>query len=889
MEINKPINDNTSYTYLQLDNGLNVMICSNPKINVSSASLSVNVGSLNDNKEYLGMAHFLEHMLFMGSHTYPTENHFMTYVHGNGGSTNAYTDLNYTNYFFEIQNDLFLEGLDIFGHFFIDPLLSEENMQREINAVDSEHGKNKLNDDWRTMRLFELCLDSNNPRSMFHTGSLETLSKPGLYQKTLDFYNTRYSANVMNLAILTHLSYEDIIDNIKTIFSQITNTNYVPELIVSDIQISQSNKSWNEYNKYFAFEGIEEEYILNMIWTLPGIDSNYDYNLYSVIQEVLSTERTGGFYDFCRQNDFIYDFEIGFIENSKYQTSMMVQFELTDKGYKYKNIVIKKFYEYIDYLKNLGLTEEIYNTIKTITKNAFLFTEDSEGSDRVTDLTISMFEFPLKDVISECSLMRDYDHNVQILYLDYLNLLSPDRVNIILKTLDIQNPDIEHYYGIKYREIKTPFTDITLPKTNFRLKLRNRFIREQPTNISFKDSGPSLIYEKEGLKVFYSNSQKFGIPRGYISLYIKSNMFEDKKNYVLVQLYITTFLNQYANLLEEIQTAGNIVDIEYLFYDDMIMINMIGYNNVLYDIFKSVVYRFMTHEAKEIEFISAKDELMTEYKNYKFQMPYNLIFDKLNESIMNKFWDYESYLQLLPEINFSELINFNIQCIHIDTIIYGGVSEVNKIVGYLNSFRTCMYNKDTTYLYKRRIKKINNFNLDNLEDENKTALLFINYGNYNPLNDINITIFFNIFKMYIGNTFFNELRTKQQLGYIAKHNPIRLGTSIKRLEGYYFLVQSKNTGLREIYDRVKKFIDDIEDIDEDKFNEFKQVYYMNLIMPNINIFEEMSDINTEIILGRYDFMRNQHLIEGLERFTIDMFRQYMNKKKQNFIVSIGSI
>ena len=39
---------------------------------------------------------------------------------------------------FDIQNSAFNEGLDRFGHFFIDPLLSAEYVEREKNAVHSE-------------------------------------------------------------------------------------------------------------------------------------------------------------------------------------------------------------------------------------------------------------------------------------------------------------------------------------------------------------------------------------------------------------------------------------------------------------------------------------------------------------------------------------------------------------------------------------------------------------------------------------------------------------------------------------------------------------------------------------------------------------------------------
>ena len=49
-----------------------------------------------------GLAHFLEHMIFMGSSKYPDENGLMDFIKNHGGSTNAYTDRIETNYYFEV-------------------------------------------------------------------------------------------------------------------------------------------------------------------------------------------------------------------------------------------------------------------------------------------------------------------------------------------------------------------------------------------------------------------------------------------------------------------------------------------------------------------------------------------------------------------------------------------------------------------------------------------------------------------------------------------------------------------------------------------------------------------------------------------------------------------
>ena len=65
-------------------------------------SLAVNVGSYNDPPERPGLAHFLEHMIFMGSKKYPQEDSYSNHVSAFGGYCNAYTELEWTNYQFQI-------------------------------------------------------------------------------------------------------------------------------------------------------------------------------------------------------------------------------------------------------------------------------------------------------------------------------------------------------------------------------------------------------------------------------------------------------------------------------------------------------------------------------------------------------------------------------------------------------------------------------------------------------------------------------------------------------------------------------------------------------------------------------------------------------------------
>lgn len=71
------------------------------------------------------MAHFCEHMLFLGSKKYPELNHFQEFLKKNGGDSNAATGEEYTYFYFDVLRDKFEEALDIFSQFFKEPLFNE--------------------------------------------------------------------------------------------------------------------------------------------------------------------------------------------------------------------------------------------------------------------------------------------------------------------------------------------------------------------------------------------------------------------------------------------------------------------------------------------------------------------------------------------------------------------------------------------------------------------------------------------------------------------------------------------------------------------------------------------------------------------------------------------
>ncbi|GMG31577.1 unnamed protein product [Ambrosiozyma monospora] len=205
--LEKPDIDDRQYELIKLQNNLVALLIHDPTTDKSAAALDVNVGAFNDPPNLPGLAHFCEHLLFMGTEKYPSENSYSSYLSKNSGSSNAFTAALHTNYYFEISNQAFEGALDRFAQFFISPLFNPSCKDREIMAVDSENKKNLQNDNWRLYQLSKSTTNPSHPYHGFSTGNKVTLGdKPladglNVRDELLKFHEQYYSANLMRLVM----------------------------------------------------------------------------------------------------------------------------------------------------------------------------------------------------------------------------------------------------------------------------------------------------------------------------------------------------------------------------------------------------------------------------------------------------------------------------------------------------------------------------------------------------------------------------------------------------------------------------------------------------------------------------------------------------------------
>jgi hypothetical protein len=171
---------------------------------LAAVCMAVGVGSLSDPDGLNGMAHFLEHMLSMGSDAFPLENDFESFLSRNGGRYNAFTESEETVFFFEVREDALTTALEMFGSFFVSPLLRLESAEREVNSVQSELSLLMNNDDFRIAQVWRETSKPGTPYENFNVGSNATL-EPLLTDLSpmRKFYEKFYTAKNMKLTVFT--------------------------------------------------------------------------------------------------------------------------------------------------------------------------------------------------------------------------------------------------------------------------------------------------------------------------------------------------------------------------------------------------------------------------------------------------------------------------------------------------------------------------------------------------------------------------------------------------------------------------------------------------------------------------------------------------------------
>ncbi len=160
---------------LQLGNGLRVRLLQQPGTRLAAALVDVAGGSHDEPAEYPGLAHFLEHLVFLGSQGFPPEDGLMPFVQGLGGRVNASTCPRRTRFFCEVPATHLEQALARLLDMLANPSLDQEALRRERQVLDAEYSARARDPSTLCEAALAWALAPGHPLADFHAGNAASL------------------------------------------------------------------------------------------------------------------------------------------------------------------------------------------------------------------------------------------------------------------------------------------------------------------------------------------------------------------------------------------------------------------------------------------------------------------------------------------------------------------------------------------------------------------------------------------------------------------------------------------------------------------------------------------------------------------------------------------
>ncbi|KAF1385252.1 hypothetical protein PFLUV_G00105800 [Perca fluviatilis] len=492
----------------------------------AAAALCISVGSFSDPDDLPGLAHFLEHMVFMGSEKYPAENGFDAFLKKHGGSDNASTDCERTIFQFDVQRKYFREALDRWAQFFICPLMIEDAIDREVEAVDSEYQLARPSDSHRKEMLFGSLAKPGHPMGKFCWGNAQTLKHEprekqiNTYQRLRDFWKRYYSAHYMTLAVQSKETLDTLEEWVREIFTKVPN-NGEPRADFSHLLQPFDTPA---FNKLYRVVPVRKVHALTISWAVPPQVKHYRVKPLHYISWLIGHEGTGSILSLLRKKCWALalggNSETGFDQNTTYSI-FSISITLTNQGYQNFYQVVHLVFQYLKMLQTLGPQQRIYEEIQKIEANEFHYQEQTDPIEFVENICENMQLFPKEDFLTGDQLMFEFDPQV---ISAALSPLTPDRANLLLLSPENEGhcPLREKWFGTCYSEEDIPeewsqrWTGDFELNSELHLPAENRFIA---TDFTLKESDcpdsefPIRTVNSERGCLWYKKDNKFKIPK----------------------------------------------------------------------------------------------------------------------------------------------------------------------------------------------------------------------------------------------------------------------------------------------------------------------------------------------------------------------------------------
>ena len=870
-EIVKSANDDRDYQWLALDNGLEVLLVSDAAADTAAASLDIHVGSSDDPQQFQGLAHFLEHMLFLGTEKYPETGEYQQFITDHGGSHNAYTANENTNYFFEIKPDAFDQALDRFSQFFISPLFNQEYVEREKNAVNAEYQLKYKDDSRRFYDVLKEIINQDHPLAKFSVGSLDTLTDQpdiSLQQALIDFYRQHYSAQQMKLVVIGPYSLDNLADMVTSRFNEI------PDFPVATEQTVPALYQTGDLPMRVNIEPVKDVHQLILQFPVPPTHEYYQSKPLVYLSNLLGDEGQGSLFATLKAKGWAESLSAGEgLSGDRYAT-FQITIELSPLGMEHIDEITSSVLSAIDLVASQGIDEWRFNELAQLQELAFRFQEKGNQMHYATLLASRLQDFTARDVLTGPYNLTRYDPELIRRYLSYL---TPDNLMMAVIAKELPVDQVSYWHQAPYSveklgqdwvaKISQPGSDVlSLPSPN-------PFIPEDVSILSQQGTPevPQKILDSPGLTLWHSLDTSFGTPKADFYFAVRSPLASDSpRDAVLTRLYVKAVKDE----LNEFSYPAYLAGLDYQLYNHIrgFTVRISGYQDKQPLLLKRIA-EVLTEPALNSErFELNKADLIRELENASQDRPYNQAVDWVSKLLLPAQWSETDMLAALQNIRHQDLKQFAamfLQHIEIVALANGNIDRQQALAMTepLNElFQPEQRHIQVPRAPVARIKAGKSMVLPIRPPYSDSALVSYYQG---PDKSMESRAAFALLQQVIDTPYYQELRTRQQLGYLVSASPL----TMLDVPALAFIIQSPNTSADELQEKTHSFLEEfrhqLEGLTEAELNQQKRALVSRIMEKDLKLSDRSNRYWTEIDRGNTRFDTREQLEMAISRIDKD--------------------
>lgn len=763
--------------------------------------------------------------------------------------------------------------------------------------MDSEHQKNQQSDMWRQFQLEKELSNPQHPFSMFATGNKETLAGAAqqmgvdLRERLLEFHDRYYSADIMRLCVVGRDSLDQLTEWVVSKFSAIQSKGQTKPLFASH-PLTQE-----EMGRLVRIKSIRQLRSLDMTFSLPDLKPYIETKPARYLGSLLGYEGQGSILSYLKRLGWATDIMAGRSLASAQGFDMFkVEVELTETGLQNYQRVVEVIFGFIQLLLKGPLHRWYQEELLRIGKIEYRFQEKKDASGVATELAIRMqnMYLPPECLLSDGMLLGGFDEELVAWVQGYLN---PDNLKITLLAKDLEDVEFdrkEKYYGVEYRVDPIPEKLMTKLRSELQfdglhIPNPNQFI---PDNIAVKNTArpeaplmaPALLELREGLELWHKQDDRFFLPRGVVRIIIETpKAYDTPLNAILTQLFVYMLDDTLAEITYDASSAG------LFFYvmesSEGLCLSVDGFNDKLPSLLQTLLQKIKTYRVDDTQFEVYSKEIKKRLDNARHVEPYNHVGAHIRYLNYEQVWRYTDKLASYPLVTKERLqmfIDGLFEQIRVLMVVTGNFTEQEALE--MSQGVVEVLGGRPLPDYARRLTRAMLFDTGRYvqvagmpeESENtNNAVEVAVYAGWSQ--DPYERVVMDLLMAIVAEPFFDQLRTKEQLGYITYSTYRKYTNGRMALQ---FLIQSESNpsyvSLR-IYEFLKEFRRKLAELTDEEFQRYRQSQRVALEEELKNLPEETGRFWLHICKGHYEFGKIQRDLQTLEGVTKQKVLEYWDQ------------